>query len=90
MLFQLGKRGNSSDQRFFIDTVRNSNKTLVSSLIYHAIDFRSHSATKGGVEDSLGQVDNLFWDAFPEEEGREVIGEVVTVVSKDIIGLQRG
>jgi hypothetical protein len=53
------------------------------------VDLRFKHLSKRRIEDSLREGRDVIWYSFANKEHGEVVGEVVAVVRKEIIGLDR-
>ena len=48
-----------------------------------------HHLPKGGAQEGLREVLDVFRDALPEQKHGQVLGEIVAIMQEEIVGLKR-
>lgn len=56
---------------------------------HSSVDLRSEHLSKRCVEDGLRERGDVVWYSLANQEHGEVVGEVIAVVRKQIVGLYR-
>ena len=60
---------------------------FVLSAPYHLVDLWLHDSPEWCIEDSLRKIGNMLGNAMADQEGREVVGEVVAIMRPEVISL---
>jgi len=53
----------------------------------HIVNVRFQHLTEGRIQKCLGEISNMFWNPFANEEHRKVMSEIIAVMQEKIIGL---